>query len=354
MNNFNKFLKRFRTQIRSSSVLLLTVVLTATLSGCFLMPEDEEVMAPPVVLKEPVVQQIITEKVRRGDIINKMQFWGYFMSPDQSDLFFTDTGRLGVVAVAYGDRVKAGDVLAKLESNDLDLQLAQLEISLEKAKLSYDRLKDKNEQSGGSFQYELEDAQLTIDSIQLNIDSVKDKLSKVTISAPIDGIVTFISPIKVGFTVTARTTFMTVCDPAKMVLVVKESEVKQGLEVGKEVSVDYNGSIYKGEVLSTPDDNMNAKNANFKSAYTIGVDGLDIGSVNLNDTASVDFIISQATDVILIEKSLVRAEAGKSFVNVYNNGVIEEREIVTGLASDNGIDIEVTSGLTETDEILVQ
>jgi RND family efflux transporter MFP subunit len=354
MNIFTKVRNRFSLLARSLSVILLTAVFTITLSGCFLLPEDEAVMAPPVVLKEPVVQQIITEKVRRGDIENKIKFWGYFMSPDQNDLFFTDMGRLESVNVAYGDRVEAGDVLAQLESDNLDLQLAQLKISLQKAQLSYDRLKEKNEASGGSYKYDLEDAKLSIESIEINIASAEDKLSKISIISPISGIVTFINPIKTGQAVPIRTTFISVCNPEGMTLVVKESEVKDALPAGAEVTIDYLSKIYKGKVLKTPDDNMNEKNANFKSAYTIGVEGLDIDLVNLNDTASVEYMLQQSLNTLIIDKSNVRTDNNKSYVNVYKDGVIEEREIVTGVVSDNGIDVEVISGLSDTDEILVQ
>jgi RND family efflux transporter MFP subunit len=354
MNTSIKLRNRFKPLIRLLSAILFTAAFTVTLSGCFLLPEDEEVMVNPVVLKEPVAQKIITEGVRHGNIENKIKFWGSFMSPDQSDLYFTYMGRLESVNVAYGDHVQAGELLAKLESDDLDLQLAQLEISLQKAKLGYDRLKEKNEISGGGYKYEMEDAKLSMDSIEINIDSVKDKLTKVSVVSPISGIVTFINPIKPGQMITVRTTFITVCNPEDMVLVVKDSQVKESLPVGKEVSVGYNGKSYKGEVLKTPEENINEKNPNFKSAYIIRVEGLDINLVNLNDTASVEYVLQKADNVLMIDKSYIRTDNGKSYVNLYKDGVIEEREVETGIESDNGIDVEITRGLADTDEILVQ
>lgn len=354
MNNFIKERNRFIPLIRSFSVILLSICFTITLSGCFLLPEDEEVMAPPVVLKEPVMNEITTEKPRRGDIENKLKFWGSFMPSDQNDLFFTDMGRLESLYVAYGDRVQAGDILAKLESDDLDLQLSQLEISLQKAKLVYDRLKEKNHASEGSYKYELEDAKLTIDSIEISIASVKEKLSKVTITSPVSGIVTFINPIKPGQMITVRTTFITVCDIKNMSLVVKEGQIREGLPKGQEVSVNYNGIFYNGEVLKTPEDNINDKNANIKNSYTIGVEGLDISLVKLNDTASIEYVLQKVVNALIIDNSYIRFENGKSYVNVYKDGVIEEREVVTGMVSFNGIDVEITQGLTDSDDILVQ
>lgn len=354
MNIFLTARKRFLPLVRPLSAILLTAAFTITLSGCFLLPEDEEVLAPPVVLKEPVAQEITTEKVRRGNIEKKIKFWGSFMSPVQSDLFFTNMGRLKSVNVAYGDHVQAGEVLAGLESEDLDNQLAQLEISLKKATLNYNRLKTENEINDGGYKYELEDAKLNMDSIEISIASVKNNLSKVSVISPVSGIVSFVNPTGPGQLIAVRTTFITVCDPNGMVLVVKESQVKESLPIGKEVSVLYNGESYKGKVLKTPEENANEKNPNFKNAYTINVEGLDLNLINLNDTASVEYMVQKADNVLIIDRSYIRLSNNKNYVYLYKDGSIEEREVETGIESDNGIDVEITKGLTETDEILVQ
>lgn len=353
MNTFIKVRKSFFSLKRSFTSILLIAIITITLSGCYMLPEDEEVMAPPVVLKDPVVQEITTEKVRRGNIENKVEFWGSFMSPDQTDLFFTDTGMLGSVNVAAGDYVKAGDVLAKLECEDLDLQLAQLEINLQKAELNYNSLMVKNAESGGGFSFEVEDAQLNIDSIELNITNLEEKLSKSSIIAPIDGIVSYIRPTQIGSMIMMRTNFITVSDLKSMVLVVKQDQIKEPLLAGKVVTVNYNGNTYQGEVEKTPEDNVNEENANFTNTYTIHVEDLDISLIKLNDTASVGYVVEKVDNALLIDKSNIRTSDGISYVNVYKDGNIEEREVETGVISDNGVDIEITKGLADTDEIVV-
>ena len=353
MNTFVTIRSRFSVFIRAFFAMLLALLLVTTLSGCYLLPEEEEVIAPPVVLKDPVVKKIITEKVRRGNIENKVVFWGSFLAPDQRTLFFTDTGTLKSVDVAYGDYVKAGDVLARMESEELDLQLAQLEISLQKAILSYDSLVAKSELDGSNIDYEVENAKLNIDSIGISIDNMKNKLSKVSIIAPADGIVTYINPLKPGSMLMVRVNFITICDPKNLTLVVKENQIKEPMPAGKELTVNYNGKNYQGKVLKTPADNLNEINANFKSAYTIRIEGLDESLIKLNDTAYLEYVISKADDVLLIDKSNIREDNGKKLVSVYKDGVIEELEVETGLESDNGVDIEITKGLTDTDEILV-
>lgn len=353
MNTFVTIRYRFSLLLRIFITILLAFLLLTTLSGCYLLPEEEETIAPPVVLKDPVVKDIITEKVRLGTIENKVQFWGTFLSPDLQTLFFTDTGMLKSVNVAYGDTVKAGDVLAKMESEELDLQLAQMEINLQKAILYYDSLLKKAELNGSNNDYEIENAKLNIDSIELNIANIKDKLSKVSIIAPSDGVVTFVNPLKPGSNILVRLNFITICNPKNLTLVVKENQISEPLPAEKKLIVSCNSKTYQGKVLKTPEDNLNETNANFKNSYIIQVEGLEEGQVKLNDTAFIEYVKAKVDHVLLIDKSNIREDNGKKFVNIFKNGVVEECEIITGLEADNGVDIEVKSGLTDTDEIIV-
>lgn len=353
MNIFVTIRSRFSLFIRVLFAMLLALFLVTTLAGCYMLPEEEEVMAPPVILKEPTAKKIITEKVRRGNIENKIDFWGFFMVPDQKNLFFTDTGTLKFVNVAYGDYVKAGDVLARLESEELDLQLAQLEINHKKAILAYDSLLSKAKMDGSNNDIEVKNAKLDIDSLKISIDYIKKKLSMVSIIAPNDGMITYVSPLKPGTLLMTRVNFITICVPKNFTLVVKEDQITEPLLAGKELTVNYNSKTYQGKVVKTPEDNLNEINANFKNAYIIQVEGLDESLIKLNDTAYLEYMVSKADDVLLIDKSNIMEDSGKKIVNVYKDGIIEEREIETGLEAYNGVDIEITKGLTEADELLV-
>ena len=148
---------------KKALILSLVSSILFSLTGCFLLPEDEEVLASPVILKDSAIARVDTEKVRRGNIVKKMLFWGYFMSPDQEEMSFAYSGRLKAVNVTQGDTVKAGDVLAELESDDLHDQLSQLEINLKKARLNYERLKAEYDINGGGDKFKLEDARLNVE-----------------------------------------------------------------------------------------------------------------------------------------------------------------------------------------------
>lgn len=341
-------------KFKKALILPLLSFFLFSLTGCFLLPEDEEVLASPVILKDSAIARVDTENVRRGQIVKKITFWGYFMSHDQVELSFAYTGRLETVNVAQGDTVKAGDVLAKLESDNMEDQLSQLEISLKKAQLNYDRLKTEYDINGGGDKFQLEDARLNVESIELSMAGLKEDLSKVSIVSPVSGAVSYVASTAVGEPVLSKVTFVTVCNKSDMVVVAKKSSMKEDIPIDSVVDIKYNGKTYTGKVLKTPIENINEKNTNFNNAYSVKVDGLDTNSVNLNDIASISYIVQEADNALIISKTNIKADGNKKFVYVYKDGAIEEREIVSGIESENGVDIEIKDGLTEEDLVVVQ
>ncbi len=73
--------------------------------------------------------QIIT--VRRGTIEATVNASGFIQPQKQLPLTFKSAGRIESIAVAKGQQVHAGEVLAQLETDDLDLQIGQAKIALQ-------------------------------------------------------------------------------------------------------------------------------------------------------------------------------------------------------------------------------
>jgi membrane fusion protein, macrolide-specific efflux system len=337
--------KMFKNNCRIRFPLFKTVIISFfvftllfSLTGCFLLPADEEVLASPVQLKEPEAAKINTEKAKRGNITRKVSFWGEFLSPSQYDLSFVYMGRLKNVYAAAGDNVKAGQILAELESDNLDSQLETLEINLQRAQLNYDRIKTEWEINGGGSKYQLEDAQLNIDLAKLPIEDLKQNLAKIRITAPISGIVSYVDDVEIGDNINLRTTFITVCDRNEMSLVVKRDTNTAWLTTGMTVNVSYNSKVYTGRIVKTSEDTVNEKDSNLRNTYIIKVDGLDTNTISLNDTAAVECILKHAENTLIIKKSNIKGDKN-NLVYVFKNGAIEEREIVPGIESDNGIEI---------------
>jgi membrane fusion protein, macrolide-specific efflux system len=353
MNISKKINNRYFSTFKIIIALLLVCSLVLSLTGCFLLPEGEVILASPVQLKEPQHIDINTETAKRDNITNKIIFWGEFLSPERYDLQFSNIGRLKNIFVSINDYVNEGEVVAELEGNDLETQFENLQINLQKAQLNYDKAKAESDISGGD-KYQIEDAKLSLDLAKSQMDNVKQKIEKTKIIAPVSGIISYIYPVEIGDNVKLHKTFMTITNKNKVTLVAKY--VKGGMDscsVGMKVKVTYNSRDYTGQIIKAPLDQVNEKIENFKNAFIIKVDGLNTNSVTLNDTAQVECILAQVTNVIVTKKAyIIEDNDKKKFVYIFENGAIIERQIETGI--DDGTRVEIKKGVTEGEAIVIQ
>ncbi len=84
-----------------------------------------------------------TIAVVRGDISAVVSATGIVQAEREASLFFQTTGTIAEVNVVLGDQVSAGQVLARLDSADLELGLRQAEISLRQAQIQARQLEEE-------------------------------------------------------------------------------------------------------------------------------------------------------------------------------------------------------------------
>ncbi len=78
-----------------------------------------------------------TVAVQKGEIISDVSVTGTVTPSQNLDLNFTQSGRISSISVNVGDKVYAGEVMAKLDNSDLAAQVsqAQANIDIQQAKL---------------------------------------------------------------------------------------------------------------------------------------------------------------------------------------------------------------------------
>jgi HlyD family secretion protein len=112
-------------------------------------------------------ESLMTSAVARGDLIISVSGTGVLSPGSERELGFeTESGEEVVgfvdeVFVEVGDRVQEGDVLARLDTQDLELAVAKAEISLREAQI------DLAETTEAATEAELADAQAALESAQL-------------------------------------------------------------------------------------------------------------------------------------------------------------------------------------------
>ena len=141
-------------------------------------------------------------KVARGDIVQSVTATGDLQPVVTVDVGAQVSGQIKEVLVDYNSKVKAGDVLAKIDESTFIQRLRQAEADLESTKANNQLLKLNVERTTGLHrqnlvsQAELDNvlAQLAQSNAQLltrgaAVENAKVDLSRCVITAPIDGMI---------------------------------------------------------------------------------------------------------------------------------------------------------------------
>jgi HlyD family secretion protein len=114
----------------------------------------------------PPEETIRTTRVRRGDLVITASGTGTLVPAAEVNLSFPTSGVLAEVPVETGDRVEAGDVLARLDDTDARSQVTQAEINLRLAELQLAKLTGEPGAADlAAAQASLADAQAVLNSL---------------------------------------------------------------------------------------------------------------------------------------------------------------------------------------------
>ena len=123
------------------------------------------------------------------------------------ELYFREPGRLTVLNTSVRDEVRANDVLARLESADLEQELRLAEMDLEIARLRHQAMA-----AGNLTRTERAINQLELEKQEIRTDYLRDRVDAYVIRSPYTGMVKTVRG-KVGELVQEYKTIIEVSDP---------------------------------------------------------------------------------------------------------------------------------------------
>lgn len=271
--------------------------------------------------------QFNTVTISRGDITQGVTATGTVQAVTVVDVSSQISGLISEVLVDFNARVKAGDVLARIDPATFNSRLRQAEAQLANTAASYNLVRLNAERVRSlhgknlvsSQELDQSEAQLAQAEAQLQIQkaSVENAtidLSRCTLYAPIDGIV-IDRLAEVGRTVAASlnapTLFTIVNDLSKMQIAASVAEADIGsIVVGQEVqfTVDaYPTRQFRGSVTQVRNSPRTEQSVVVYSTI-IELDNSD-GSLKPGMTANVTIVISRRTSAVRLPNAALRLRA---------------------------------------------
>ena len=332
--------KRISAPVYRSALLLIPLIF----ASCFLLPREEDLLAPPIMQAPEITYR--TVPVKRGDIEDSVRVTGYFVYAEQHSVSFKSiTGRLRSIDVSFGDIVEEGQVLARLETENLELQIQRMGIQKRKSELSLERKKILNVD-----RIELEMAELDLQLAQLALDEQVMKKEMSLLRSPMTGEVVYVTNLFEGEYVSSYKTMFQIADRSKLYLSYQGSNLQE-FRLGMKVKVIIDKVPFDGEVVMTPAQFPYEAPESQKRQILFEVYGIP-PEVEKGDSGTVYLILEKNEQTLIIPRSQVQHYMGRKYVYVLEDGLRAERNIETGI--ENATEVEVLKGLEEGESIVLR
>ncbi len=297
---------------------------------------------------------------------------------DEIDIKPQISGIITEIEVEAGDRVKAGDVIARIkvipEASQLSsaqsrVNLAQIE--LRDAKVKFDRDADlyakkvisredyeTSEKTYKRAQEELESAEDAFRIVREGVSQYNAKESNTLVRATINGLVLDV-PVKVGSSVIQSNTFndgttiATIADMNNLIFKGKVDETEVGLlHLGMPMEItigalpDSKPTAIIEYIAPKGTDTSGANTFEIKAAVTLD----DVEAVRAGYSANASVTLAKAADVLTVPEGVVEFSGDSTYVYVMTDSLPEpkfERRVITGGMSD-GIRLEIKGGIDST------
>lgn len=337
----------FSKVTKHAAVFLIAAI---ALSGCSLLPREEAVLQPPLI--QPVQEKLDLVEAARGSIQTSLKGTATFISSNVKALSFTESGgQMKSVNVALGAQVKAGDLLAELETDDLELQVRLQKLNVERVQLLYsEAVRD------GASGTEKRLKEIDLEREQLSLQAMESRLKQSQLFSPIAGTVIFVDSVKTGDRVNAYQTIVTVADPSSMQLTYTASEAKDvlGVEAGMPVKLKYKGKDYTGKVLQAPtnapvtaDETKTNSNA---VTIVMAIDNPPNG-IQIGHSADMTIELQKRENAIILPRNAIRSYMGRSYVQIADGERKKEVDVEVGLTTPT--EVEIVKGLEEGQKVIL-
>ncbi|WP_067481222.1 efflux RND transporter periplasmic adaptor subunit [Actinomadura hibisca] len=304
-----------------------------------------------------------TVPVSRGTVTATVSASGAVESARARSLSFAGSGTVAKIYVKPGEKVSAGETLARLDQTE-----ALESYNAAKANLAVADDTDTSTEKGYASYLQVKNS----------YNAAARKLAGTVLKAPFAGTVTAVngtvggsssgtggstsgsssssSPSSGGSTSSSSSSgsgFIELADIGKLQIEGQFTEADTTrLKAGQSATVTFDalpGTTATGKVTAIGPSPTTSDNV-VKYPATITLDERPSG-VRLGQTATAEITVGKAADALYVPSAAVRTAGGQSTVTVLRNGQRSSVRVKVGVKGDQGT--EITSGLEEGDQVVV-
>jgi len=321
-------------------VLLLVLpkiipIITSAIQDRFIDEEVEIIEVDGVVASAEAIDDVITST-------------GTLRANFEIDLSVEESGQIIELHINEGSEVEEGDLLLKINDNDLQADLERVESNIEVMEESASRQRQLFER-GGATQEEYDAALMQLNNLRAEKAAIEAQIIRTEVVAPFDGMVG-LKYVDVGGYVTPSTRIASLRDLSSVKIDFSIPErFAARIQTGNEVRFTVQGtdSLFTGEVYAIePGIDPRTRSVNIRA-----ISDNSGGILRSGAFANVEVILESFEEAILIPAVSLIPDMGEYKVLVFEDGVVSERLVETGIRTSDKV--QILSGLAPDETVLV-
>ena len=315
------------------------LLVVALLTSCSALPDDEKegLRELPSI---PLRSRAVTYEVERIDLAVEVRGTAVVTPTREVELYFREPGRLTELNVGVRDEVRDGQVLARLESSDLEQELRLAEIDLEIARLRHEALT-----AGSVTRTERVINQLELSKQELRTDYLRDRVGAYVIRSPYTGYVKTVRG-KVGELIQEYNTIIEVSDPTELELQMRVNvDEFERVVAGQQALVEVTrGSWMPGEAVAVTSRNQATDPTLRRDEYIVHL-ALEESGIELRAQARLTarVVIESRPQTLVIPAAGLREFRDRTYVRLLEGEQRREVDVQVGVRTDT--QVEILTGL---------
>lgn len=290
--------------------------------------------------------------VQRKDIKQEVSASGTLNGVSNAGLHFKNSGRLAYIKVSPGDKIAKGQLIAGLDTQDLEIILRQAQNTLRDKRAIVDKIKDDNKGVTSETYTQRQTrttAEVAQDNAYDNVLAAQRTFQDSVIVSPIAGVVTKADFLP-GQNVSVTDIIAQVIDFSAIVFSaeVDEADIAK-VSVGQKAEITLNAygeKVFQGKVSEISQETKTTSNGATVVIIKVLLDDQPVkniaglnGQVNII-TSEKDNVLSIPLDALQDNNVFIKTIAG-----------FKKQKVKAGFKSDT--DAEITGGLKEGDQVVI-
>ena len=335
--------KKLRNTILIVLGAVLVVIVTSPRITLFGTNDPSQSAGGPVGGPLPVTGYII--KPERID--NRIRTTGTVLANEEVELRSEVSGKIEQIAFREGSRVAKGDMLVKINDDELQAQLKKFDAQLKLAQDVERRRRQLYENKNISPE-DYERTVFEVDAIEADIQLYRARITKTEIRAPFDGVVG-LRYVSEGSIVSPTTRIAQLQDVRRV-------------KVDFSIPEKYSSAVRIGDVITFSRDGSDHTYRGTVFAIEPKIDPVTrtllLRAIADNDDrqmmpgafAEVDLVLSAVDNALMIPTEALVPELQGQKVFLYRGGVATPQPVLTGVRMERSI--QITKGLSVSDTVI--